>query len=445
MIVIILIQLPFFSISAVASEVESEISQLPELESETAVLINANTGQILYQKNKDKKMYPASITKIMTAMLALKYGNLSDSITMSYDAVFSMDRQSSHIALDVEEKITLEQALYALGIESANDAANGIAELIGGSMEGFTNLMNVEVERLGLRNTKFTNAHGLPDESHYTTAYDIALISSEAIKTSKFSKFFNTKRYEVPPSNKQPKTRYFNNSNKFFNGVMPYDGVFMSKTGWTSEAQHTMVTAAQRNGITLIVAVMKSSQADQKWNDTIALLDYGFNKHYQMSIENSFLQRKLNVNNVELQELSGENVVFANDLPTVLLPIEKSLEDISITLQTKGMDSEEYSACLQIPSDNENQPIELMDVPVSINYPVVSSESVQPDTTNEDSSEPSRMIFRLLIIGMFLLLSYRVLTLYYRRKIRKKRRLQRQHNARLRHSQNCEYWRQQKK
>ena len=129
-------------LKVIAAEENLNVNEFPQLQSETAVLMDAETGQILYQKEMNKKMYPASITKIVTGMLALKNAQLTETITMSYDAVFSIDRDSSHIALDVNEQITLEQALYALTIESANDAANGIAELVGGSMEEFVDMMN---------------------------------------------------------------------------------------------------------------------------------------------------------------------------------------------------------------------------------------------------------------------------------------------------------------
>ncbi len=138
---ILLILLMFYTFTAFPINANAAVSSQPlEIRSESAVLIDAVSGQILYQKNMNKKMYPASITKIMTGMLALEKGDLSQVITMSYDAVFSIDRNSAHIALDADEEITLEQALYALSIASANEAANGIAESIGGSVENFVEM-----------------------------------------------------------------------------------------------------------------------------------------------------------------------------------------------------------------------------------------------------------------------------------------------------------------
>ena len=168
-------------LKVIAAEENLNVNEFPQLQSETAVLMDAEIGQILYQKEMNKKMYPASITKIVTGMLALKNAQLTETITMSYDAVFSIDRDSSHIALDVNEQITLEQALYALTIESANDAANGIAELVGGSVEEFVDMMNQTAKDAGAINTNFSNAHGLFDENHYTTSYDMAKNSADYI------------------------------------------------------------------------------------------------------------------------------------------------------------------------------------------------------------------------------------------------------------------------
>ncbi|MEG1783132.1 MAG: serine hydrolase, partial [Oscillospiraceae bacterium] len=170
------------------------LSPQPDVKSETAVLMDAKTGQILYDKNMNVQMYPASTTKIMTGLLAVEKGNLTDVITMDKESIFSIGRGTSHIALDVGEQITLEQALYAVSIESANDAANGVAVLLGGSMDKFAQMMNDRAKELGAKNTHFVNAHGLHNKDHYTTAYDLALIAKEAIKYDNFNKIFSTEK-----------------------------------------------------------------------------------------------------------------------------------------------------------------------------------------------------------------------------------------------------------
>lgn len=252
------------------------VAYAPALQSLSACLMDAESGQILYGKDMDRVMYPASITKIMTALLALEKGNLSDVITMSHEAVFSIERGSSHIALDVGEQITLNDALYGLAISSANDAANGIAEHISGSIETFAVLMTERAAEAGALNTHFSNANGLPDPEHVTTARDMALITRAAWQTPGWSTYFSTEYYVIPPTNIQPKERAMYAANSFVNGEEKMEGLVASKTGYTNEAHHTLVTVASRNGRTLIAVVMNSELRSAKWDDTIALMDYGF-------------------------------------------------------------------------------------------------------------------------------------------------------------------------
>ena len=252
------------------------------LQSEAAVLIDGDTGQILFDKNMRKQMYPASITKIMTALIALENGSPDDIITMSHDAVYSIileyGSDASSIALDEGEMLTLEDALYAAAIESANDACNGIAELIGGNIENFVELMNRRAKELGTLNTHFDNPHGLPDPNHYTSPYDMALITMAAIKIPEFVKLFSAMDYEMLPTNKQPESRFFHRTNSMFKEPNLYDGIMIEKTGWTSDAGHTYVIAAKRNGRTLIAVIMKSPDNAAKFADVNGLLDFGFNE-----------------------------------------------------------------------------------------------------------------------------------------------------------------------
>ena len=260
------------SFPSVSAEEADEIT----LKSETAVLVDGGTGQVLFEKDMYRRMYPASITKIMTALLALENGKLDDVITMTRDAVFSIGRDTSHIALDTDERLTLEEALYAMALASANDAANGIAELIGGTMDGFASMMNGRAKEAGALGTNFTNAHGLFDENHYTTAYDMARITMAAIKSPVFTKIFSTLIYEMPPTNKQREVRTFRCTNAMLTGKYKYEGVIAAKTGWINQSGNTLVTAARRNGRTLIAVVMQSAGKNDACEDTTALLDYGF-------------------------------------------------------------------------------------------------------------------------------------------------------------------------
>ena len=255
-----------------------------QLYSETAVLMDGDTGQVLFEQGMHRRMYPASVTKVMTALVALELGNMDDVITMTYDAVFSVGRHTSHIALTPGEELTLEQALYANAIASANDASNGIAEHIGGTMEHFAAMMNNRAREAGALNTNFSNAHGLHERTHYTTAYDTARIMMEAIQIPAFLDMFSLQRHDIPPTNRQAQTRHLWNSNAMVPGAAhPYNGLIAGKTGFTNQAGHTLVTAARRDGRTLIAVVMMSASRHESRRDTVALLNHGFDAFTQIS------------------------------------------------------------------------------------------------------------------------------------------------------------------
>ncbi len=271
----------------------SALAAAPSMISESAVLMDADTGQILYDKNMHAKRYPASITKIATVICGLENGSLSDKIVMTDEAVFSVSRDSSHIALDVGEEITLEQASYAALLVSANDACNGIAEKCGGTIENFVSMMNELAKDAGALGTNFVNANGLRDENHYTTAYDMARITKHAMKNSDFCKIFGTYKYTMPPNNKQPESRLFVNQHYMISDpALLYDGFVGGKTGWTTDAHYTLVTAAERDGKTLIAVVMKSPRNYDKYTDTKALFDYGFDEFDTVTITSSDIPQR---------------------------------------------------------------------------------------------------------------------------------------------------------
>lgn len=310
----------FFPLKAAAQAEE------PEIVSEAAVLMDAQTGQILYEKNMDARMYPASITKILTGYLALKYGNPADELTMSEEGFRQVPRTSSHIALLPEETITLKDALYALTLVSANDAAVAIAEGISGSVEDFAALMNREAAQLGACDSHFVNPNGMPDENHYTTARDMALITAEALKMPDFYTFFGASKYELPKTNLS-EARDLVSKNKFIDGSMDCPGLLMSKTGWTSSALGTLVTVAKRGSTTLIAVAMKSPELEDKYTDTQALFDYGFGCFQRSRLSRNLMEDKMR------QQGMGENGILEGYTPVdVLLPRNADPRDIVLTV-----------------------------------------------------------------------------------------------------------------
>ena len=261
---------------------ETTANDTLSLAAETAVLIDAASGEILYDKDADKKMYPASITKLMTILLALENGKLTDEITFSHDAVYNIEPGSAHIAILEGETLTLEQVLRAIILRSANEASNGVAEYVDGSVEAFAKHMTERAKELGCTNTNFVNANGLFDENHYTTAHDMALIARELLKHEEYRSMMSETDYEIPPTNLQTETRYLHGQHQMLNPNSIYYAIG-GKTGYTVEAGNTLVTYAERDGLTLIAVVMKCNGAEH-YTDTAALFDYGFANYASVKI-----------------------------------------------------------------------------------------------------------------------------------------------------------------
>lgn len=259
--------------------------QGPQIEGESAILMDMTTGAILYSKNADKAQYPASITKIMTALLGSESLKATDKFAMSETAAHGItDTQSSSIYADTGEEFTVEQALMAVMLQSANEMTLAIAEQTSGSVKKFVELMNLKTRQLGCTNTHFNNPNGLPDEKHYTTANDMAKIARAAWFNPTFRKYCTTGYYEIPATNKFNETRYLLNHHKMMSGqANAYDGVFGGKTGYTEAAGNTLVTFARRGNMYLVSVVMQSING--AYSDTKSLLDYGFNNFSRSAIK----------------------------------------------------------------------------------------------------------------------------------------------------------------
>lgn len=255
----------------------------PNLVGETAIVIDASTGQVLYDKNAHEQRYPASTTKMITALLALENLDLSQTVVIDAETPFT---EGSRIYLLEGEEITVEQLLYALMLDSANDAAAALAIAVAGDIPSFAVMMNERAKALGAENTNFVNPHGLQDEGHVSTAYDLALIAREAMKNEKIRELVMTYRYIIPATNRQ-ETRYLYNTNRMIydektkvnaNGVMrtaKYEGITGIKTGYTGHAGGCLVAGAKRGETELISVVMKSTDLG-RFGDSAALLDFAF-------------------------------------------------------------------------------------------------------------------------------------------------------------------------
>jgi len=277
---ILSLSLSFIGPAAFASSYEGSDPwpQGPGVYAEAAIVMEASTGLILYEKNIHEIYYPASITKILSSLLIIENSSPGEVVTFSNDAVFKVDLDSSRIGIDVGEQLTIQQCLYGILLESANEVTYAAAEHVAGNIPNFAKMMNDRAKEIGCLNSNFVNPHGLPDDNHYTTAYDMALITREAIKNETFRKIFSTRTYQIPPTNKQSETRYLRNHHKFvLKQEYIYDGTVGGKTGYTSKAKYTLVTVAKRGDLELICVIMKDDTSKHQYEDTIKLLDFGFN------------------------------------------------------------------------------------------------------------------------------------------------------------------------
>lgn len=248
-----------------------------------AIVMEATTGTILYEKNIHEQYYPASITKILTTLIALENCELSEIVTFSRDAVYKTEGTS--ISRDVGEQMTLEDTLHAVMLGSANECAYATAEHVALDYESFITMMNDRAKELGCEDSHFNNPHGLPDPDHYTSAYDMALISRAAILNDKFRKITGTSKYTIPPTNKHEAPTYLVNHHAMLNyyhtGKYIYDKCIGGKTGYTQAARHTLVTYAYKDGMTLICVVLNVDTTENQYKDTERLLEYCFD-NYQM-------------------------------------------------------------------------------------------------------------------------------------------------------------------
>ena len=255
------------------------------IQAAAGVVLDLDTGAWLYSKNCDRQLYPASITKILTGLLTIENADLDAVMTCS-DAVYKLDDNASNIALSEGEQISIRDALYALLLESANDAANALAEYVGGSLEGFSQMMNSRAASVGCTGTHFSNPSGLSADDHYTTAHDMALIAKAAWSNETFRTICGTVEYEMGPTNTYEEPRYFSNHHQMMQMDSEYytDWCIGGKTGFTQMAWNTLVTFGEKDGKRLVCVLLHGNGADKNYLETIDLMNYGFNNFRHVSM-----------------------------------------------------------------------------------------------------------------------------------------------------------------
>jgi len=307
----------------IAFAVPSHALSSSEIVGKSAIVMDYDSGKILFYKNPDKKMYPASTTKIMTALLSIEALDLDKNIEIDGQTPFT---EGSRIYLFEDEIISVKDLLHALLLESANDAAVALAKAVSGDVESFVDLMNKRAKELGANNTHFANPNGLPDETHVTTVRDMALIAREAYENELFRDIVHTVSYAIAPTEKQPESRYLKNGNRFLWGTgsgnqIYYDGNWIDikypivdgiKTGYTIAAQQCLVATASKGGRRVITAVFKSQQKNI-YTDTRRLIDFGLDSFENMTLSNKG-ERIMTADisggkEAFLEVISGENLI----------------------------------------------------------------------------------------------------------------------------------------
>lgn len=304
----------------------------PEIKSPSAILVDAYTGLTLYEKNSTDKMYPASTTKIVTAILAIESGKLekNETLTASFQAVNSIEYDSSKISLSEGEKMSFENLLYSLIIASANDAANVLAENIAKTPEEFVNMMNKKVKELGCTNTHFTNPHGLHDEDHYTTAADLAKITVYAMKLPFFAEAAKMMKYTIPPTNKMDTERLLTSTNQLINKTSKYYYQYATgvKTGYTSKAGYCLVASAESGSekyISVVLGAEPDAAETYSFVDSRELLQYGFKNH------DGFVAAKQNdiISSIPIRaSYADEAILSAATGVNVILPAGVDIKDV---------------------------------------------------------------------------------------------------------------------
>jgi D-alanyl-D-alanine carboxypeptidase len=258
----------------------------PAVDGKSYVLYDAQSGTFLLGKSQDTPMPPASITKVMTVLLAMEKLKLEDTITITRDMYKTIPNDYMRLGLAEGEIITVEEALYACLLISANDAAMALAFKMGGSVEGFSEMMNARAMELGCKNTHFTNPYGLADKEHLTTAHDMALITAEALKHDTYTQISTTKHYQMKATNLHAEERGLTNINRFISSATyAYEYYIGGKTGFTNLSGYTIVAGARKENRTLIAVILNATASKTRYENLISLFNYGYAAYANQKVD----------------------------------------------------------------------------------------------------------------------------------------------------------------
>lgn len=360
----------------------------PVVGAESAILMELETGAILYEKNIHMKEYPASTTKILTTLIASELCSMDEIVTFSHDAVFDTPRDSNHIAMDVGQELTMEQCLNAILIRSANEVCYAVAEHITETTDWsvFSGIMNERAAELGCLNSHFVNPNGLPDENHYTTAYDLAMIGRAFFANEMLCKITLSRRIDFPATEKLPLGKLENNNMKIIpGGEYAYEYLVGCKTGYTDIARSCLVSSAEKDGMKLICVVMHD-ESPYQYQDTIALYEYGFSNFEKINVAET--EEKYNIDNTGL--FYSGNDIFGNSQPFLAL----NRDDFILLPRTASFDDTESDISYDTGDENQAAVISYTyrDVPVGsvrVSFSAGQDEKSLFDAEPEEAPQPA--------------------------------------------------------
>ncbi len=321
----------------------------PAIGAQAAILIDARTGAVLYEKNIHEKLYPASITKLLTTYIAINECQPDEMVTFSQEAIDSINWwEDANMGVNAGASLPLEDVLYGILVGSANEAAYALAEHISGSVEEFAKLMNQTAKELGCTNSNFVTPNGIHDEKHYTTAHDMAIIARAFFSNDILAKISGTTRFEVPVNETQPREGIIltAKSQLLPGKAYAYDGLVGTKTGYTQAARQTLVSCASKGGIKLICVILKE-EVPYQFTDTVSLFDYGFD-HFeavnvseidtQYTIDNSFFTTDIDLLG------SSKPILELDKNDYIILPNTISFDDVTSKISYDDSSSDEIAS-----------------------------------------------------------------------------------------------------
>ena len=405
----------------------------PAIGAEAAILMDANTGAILYEKNIHSRLYPASITKLLSTYIAVQECELDEMVTFSEDAVHSIKWwEDANMGVYPGSSLTVEEVLYGILVGSANEAAYAIAEHISGNLDNFAVLMNQTAKKLGCENSNFVTPNGIHNENHYTTAYDMALIAKAFFSNETLTKMSATTRFDVPVTKTQTREGLILTAKSQLLPGKPYaySSLVGTKTGYTDQARQTLVSCAEKNGLKLICVILKEETPAQ-FTDTIELFNYGFDNFEaihlneidnQYSIDNHFFTRDIDLLG------SSKTILSLNKNDYIVLPNTLTVENLTSKV---SYDDKDDSSVACINYYYKNYLLGKIDVELAIDKPVFFDFGNQNNSTiNIIEKENQNTIYvnvihllvAFILITIFFTIIFSIQSLAINKKIAKRRK-----------------------